>query len=103
MATTKLKGTSKKIKELKGIKPEKITNEQLVSVQTTVNSLNRLQLEIGMFETKKHRILHEIASLNDELTRMQSEFEQEYGTFDIDIKDGTINYEKENGKVNKKN
>ena len=84
------------------LKPEKITNEQLVNVQTTVNSLNRMQLEIGMFETKKHRILHEIASLNDELTRMQSEFEKEYGTFDIDIKDGKINYPKENGKVNKK-
>ena len=28
MATSKIKGTSKKIKELKGIKPEKITDEQ---------------------------------------------------------------------------
>ena len=84
------------------LKPEKITEEQLTTVQSTINNLNRMQLEIGMFETKKHRILHEIASLNDELTRMQSEFEKEYGTFDIDIKDGKINYPKENGKVNKK-
>jgi len=29
MATTKTKGTTKKIKELKGEKPEKISNEQL--------------------------------------------------------------------------
>jgi predicted nucleic acid-binding Zn-ribbon protein len=94
--------TKNKKEDIIDLKPEKITNEQLVSVQTTVNSLNRLQLEIGMFETKKHRILHEIASLNDELTRMQSEFEKEYGTFDIDIKDGKINYPKENGEVNKK-
>ena len=93
---------TKKKEDIIDLKPEKITNEQLVNVQTTVNSLNRMQLEIGMFETKKHRILHEIASLNDELTRMQSEFEKEYGTFDIDIKDGKINYPKENGKVNKK-
>ena len=36
MATTKVKGTSKKIKELKGIediRPEKITDEQLEKVQ----------------------------------------------------------------------
>jgi len=26
--------------------------------------------------------------------------EKEYGTFDINIQDGTINYKKENGKVN---
>ena len=79
----------------------KITDKQLASVQTTVNSLNRMQLEIGMFETKKHRILHEIAALNDELTKLQTEFKNEYGTFDINIQDGTINY-KENGEVNKK-
>ena len=35
MATSKVKGTSKKIKELKGIKPEKVTDEQLKKVQTT--------------------------------------------------------------------
>tara|TARA_R100001163_G_C5045372_1_gene182732 strand:+ start:1172 stop:1480 length:309 start_codon:yes stop_codon:yes gene_type:complete len=101
MAISKVKGTSDKIKELTGKKPSKITDKQLASVQTTVNSLNRMQLEIGMFETKKHRILHEIAALNDELTKLQTEFKNEYGTFDINIQDGTINY-KENGEVNKK-
>ena len=41
MATTKTKGTNSKIKELKGAKPEKITDEQLKKVQNTVNNLNR--------------------------------------------------------------
>ena len=52
MATTKLKGTSKKIKELKGIKPEKITDEQLKKVQDTVNNINRTNLEIGSMEVR---------------------------------------------------
>ena len=77
MATSKVKGTSKKIKELKGIKPEKITDEQL----------------------KKHEMMHNIAGLRDELTLLQAEFEKDYGTFDINIQDGTINYPKENGKA----
>tara|TARA_R100000900_G_scaffold135928_1_gene113658 strand:- start:12 stop:323 length:312 start_codon:yes stop_codon:yes gene_type:complete len=101
MATTKLKGTSKKLKELKGIKPEKITNDQLEKVQDTVNNINRSQLEIGSMEVKKHELMHSIAGLRDELTLLQTEFEKEYGTFDININDGTINYEKENGEVNK--
>jgi len=101
MATTKLKGTSKKLKELKGIKPEKITDEQLEKVQDTVNNINRSQLEIGSMEVKKHELMHSIAGLRDELTLLQTEFEKEYGTFDININDGTINYEKENGEVNK--
>jgi len=99
MATTKLKGTSKKIKELKGIKPEKITDEQLAKVQNTVNSINRAQLEIGSMEVKKHELMHNIAGARDNLTVLQSEFEKEYGTFDINIQDGTINYP-EDGKAN---
>ena len=102
MATTKVKGTSKKIKELKGIKPEKITDEQLKKVQDTVNNMNRSQLEIGSMELRKHDLLHGIAGLRDELTVLQKEFEKDYGTFDVNIQDGTINYPKENGEVNKK-
>ena len=99
MATSKIKGTSKKIKELKGIKPEKITDEQLKKVQNTVNSINRAQLEIGSVEVKKHELMHNIAGLRDELTLLQTEFEKDYGTFDIDIQTGTINYPKENGQI----
>jgi len=89
------KNTSAKIKELKGIKPEKITDEQLKKVQDTVNSLNRSQLEIGSIELKKHEMMHQIAGLKDELTLLQGEFEKDYGTFDINIQDGVINYEKD--------
>jgi len=94
------KGTNAKIKELKGIKPEKITDEQLKKVQDTVNGINRGQLEIGMNEIKKHEMMHNIAGLRDSLAALQSEFEKDYGTFDINIQDGTINYP-ENGEVNK--
>ena len=101
MATTKLKGTSKKIKELKGIKPEKITDEQLKKVQDTVNSINRTQLELGSMEIKKHEMMHSIAALRESLASLQAEFEKDYGTFDINIQDGTINYP-ENGEADKK-
>ena len=99
MATTKTKGTNSKIKELKGIKPEKITDEQLAKVQDTVNSINRAQLEIGSMEVKKHEIMHSVSALRDQLTVLQTEFEKDYGTFDINIQDGTINYPKENGQA----
>jgi len=95
------KGTNAKIKELKGIKPEKITDEQLKKVQDTVNSINRAQLEIGSVELKKHEMMHQIAGLRDELTLLQTEFDKEYGTFDINIQDGTINYS-EDGEADKK-
>jgi len=93
------KGTNAKIKELKGTKPEKITDEQLKKVQDSVNNINRAQLEIGAMELKKHEMMHHIAGLRDALTLLQGEFEKGYGTFDINIQDGTINYP-ENGEVN---
>lgn len=96
------KGTNAKIKELKGVKPEKITDEQLKKVQKTVNNINRSQLDIGSMELKKHELMHQIAGLKDELILLQAEFEKDYGTFDIDIQTGVINYPKENGKADKK-
>jgi predicted nucleic acid-binding Zn-ribbon protein len=103
MAKTKGESsTTAKIKELTGTKPEKITDEQLNKVQTSVNNLNRLQLEIGSIEVKKHELMHQIAGLRDELTILQGEFEKEYGTFDINIQDGVINYPPENGEADKK-
>ena len=99
MAKTKTK--KEKVIDLKP-KAEKITAEQLKKVQDTVNNLNRAQLEIGSMEVKKHEMMHQVAGLRDGLTVLQSEFEKEYGTFDINIQDGTINYPKENGEINKK-
>jgi len=95
------KGTNAKIKELKGIKPEKITDEQLVKVQEVINKMNRTQLEVGSMELKKHELLHGIAGLRETLQVLQKEFEKEYGTFDVDIQNGTINYP-ENGEADKK-
>ena len=100
MATTKLKGTSKKIKELKGVKPEKITDEQLEKVQTIINDINKSQIEIGQMETKKHAIMHHISSLQEAVGEIRVEFEKDYGTADVNIQDGVINYPEENGEVN---
>ena len=92
--------TKEKIVDLKA-KPEKITDEQLTKVQDTVSGINRAQLEIGNIEVRKHEMMHQAAGLRDSLTLLQSEFEKEYGTFDVDIQTGAINY-KENGEADKK-
>tara|TARA_R100001443_G_C3227721_1_gene147581 strand:+ start:251 stop:535 length:285 start_codon:yes stop_codon:yes gene_type:complete len=84
------------------LKPEKVTEEQLKKVQDTVNNINRVQIELGSMEIRKHDLLHNIAGLRDELKVIQQEFEKDYGTYDININDGLINYPKENGEVNKK-
>jgi len=93
--------TKEKIVDLKP-KAEKITKEQLEKVQKVINGINRGQLELGSMALKKHEMMHGIAGLKDELTKLQAEFQDEYGTVDINIQDGTINYTEENGEADKK-
>ena len=95
--------TKTKKEEIVDLKPkaEKITDEQLKRVQETVNNINKFQIELGMLETKKHSTLHHVASMQEKLTVMQDEFVKEYGTADINIQDGTINYKDE--QTDKKN
>ena len=111
MAKTK-KAKKDKIVDLKP-KPEKISEEHLGKVQNTINSINQHQMELGVMETRKHNILHNLAGIQDQLTVLQEEFQKDYGTIDINIQDGTINYpppetginpiefSKENGETNK--
>ena len=84
------KNTTKKVE-----KPSKITNEELNQVQSVINDVNRAQLEIGSFESKKHNLLHHTAQLQEKLGALQVEFEKTYGTADINIQDGTINHNKD--------
>ena len=91
---TKTKTKKEKIVDLKP-KAEKITEDQLKKVQETINNINRLQMELGMLETRKHSMLHSILGIQEKLASMQADFEKEYGTSDINIQDGTINYKDE--------
>ena len=82
------------------LKPTSITDEQLKNVQTTVNGINRAQMEIGKLESQKHQMLHQIVSIQEELGKLQAELEKEYGTVDINIQTGEINYDVEADKKN---
>jgi hypothetical protein len=92
MATTKTKGTSKKIKELKGIKPEKVKDEELKKIQGVIGKINNLYVELGRLEALKHNNLHTLAGIQDELMVVQNDLNKEYGTDDINIQTGEINY-----------
>ena len=85
----------KKEEKVVDLKPQKITDEQLKKVQDTVNNINRGQLELGVMETRKHMLLHNVAAIQEQLTVMQDEFQEQYGTFDVNIQDGTINYKED--------
>ena len=76
-------------------KAEKITDDQLKMLQSSVSIINQTQMEIGRLETQKHNMLHNLAQSQKALIDMQDKFKEQYGTFDINITDGIINYNNE--------
>ena len=81
-------------------RPEKVTEEQLTKIQSAVDRINQAQMNIGQLEVRKHQALHFIAGVNDELNLVQNELQAQYGTFDVNIQDGAINYPN-NGETDK--
>ena len=90
-----------KKEELVDLKPEKVTASQLEKIQKTVSDINRAQMEVGRLETTKHNIMHQIVVMQNELKQIQDELEKDYGTVNINIEDGTIQYPKD-GETDKK-
>jgi hypothetical protein len=85
----------KKKEEVVDLKPEKISEEQLQEMQQLVSAINKLQFDIGQMEAQKHNALHALFQGNEKLGEMQAKFIEEYGTNDINIQTGIINYKKD--------
>ena len=85
----------KKKNKVVDLKPEKISEEQLKELQQVVSAINKLQFDIGTMEVQKHNALHAIFQGNDKLNEMQGVLTEQYGTNDINIQDGTVNYKED--------
>ena len=67
----------------------KITDEQLKTIQEQQQQLNNIIHEIGLLESNKHSLLHQIAEVNKDVEEFKSELEKEYGAVNINLEDGT--------------
>ena len=76
-------------------KVEKISEEHLEQLQKIVNTINGIQFNIGKVETQKHNLLHELSTLQQDVTDVRDLLKKEYGCEDVNVVDGTINWPKE--------
>ena len=85
-----------KIKELKVKKQvEKIHEKHLTQLQKIVNTINAIQFNIGKMEVQKQTALDAMKDQQRGITEMQDLLLREYGSFDVNIDDGTINWPQE--------
>ena len=66
----------------------KITEEQLKKVNEGQEKLMGLVNQIGVLESQKHGLLHQVADVNKEVEEFKAELEKEYGPVNIDLKTG---------------
>ena len=85
----------KKKEKVVDLKPEKISAEDLQELQNVVSAINKLQFDVGQMEVQKHNALHALSQGNQKLSQMQAEYTERYGTSDINIQDGIINYKED--------
>lgn len=67
----------------------KIKEKELKTIQEQQTKLNELVHNIGLLESQKHGLLHEIAKANKDIEEYKSVLEKEYGAININVEDGT--------------
>lgn len=65
-----------------------ITDEQLKSISKGQKELMTLVNQIGVLESQKHSLLHQVADANKVVEDLKAELEGEYGAIDIDLATG---------------
>tara|TARA_R110002020_G_scaffold9624_4_gene37831 strand:+ start:818 stop:1123 length:306 start_codon:yes stop_codon:yes gene_type:complete len=73
---------------------EKISEEHLKELQNLVNGINGTQFNIGKIEAQKHELLHNLSVIQNRVQLMQDTLTKEYGSYDVSLEDGTINWPK---------
>lgn len=68
---------------------KKITAEQLEKLVKIQRELNAILANIGVLESQKHSLLHQLADFNKESEEFKSELQAEYGIININLEDGS--------------
>jgi tyrosine-protein phosphatase YwqE len=85
----------RKTAKVKDLRPSKINDEQLAKLQGVVSAINESHANLGRLEVQKHQILHQAEQMQAAIKELQQSLEEEYGTCNIAIQDGTIKYEED--------
>jgi hypothetical protein len=67
----------------------KITKEELEKVVGQQKKINEILTNIGVLETQKHSLLHNISTINKDMEEMKEDLEGKYGSININLEDGT--------------
>jgi len=67
-----------------------ITEEQLSTIKDQQQALSEVVHNIGLLESRKHALLHDLATINVDIEKTKKELEEQYGAINIDLETGTF-------------
>ncbi len=76
-------------------KAEKVTKEEFRNLQAVVDQNNNITFRLGQLEIEKHELVHRHADVRRRIIESQKELVEKYGTANVDLETGVINYPKE--------
>ena len=82
----------RKTPKVKDLRPEKLNEEQIKQVQQVISLSNKIKLELGNISVRQHTLLHEMDTVNKQISEINQNLEKEYGSIDVDISTGEIKY-----------
>lgn len=81
---------------MKVVKEKEVKNyikaEQLEKIRGQQKDLNSLLTNIGLLESQKHGLLHQIADTNRSVEEFKVELQKEYGDININVEDGSYSF-----------
>jgi hypothetical protein len=80
----------------------KITDEELKSIQEKVNSINQVQMQVGGLEVQKTTAIEILKGFQQEMQVIQADLEKKYGKVSVNLTDGTIKEIPEEDETDKK-
>jgi glycerate kinase len=78
----------------------KIKKEQLDEIVELQNKLNGIISNIGILETQKHALLHDVSEVNKNIEEFKAKLEKEYGAISVDLKTGEYTEVQKDGDSN---
>ena len=77
-------------------KAEKISEQELSKLQATIGTIDKLTIDVGRMEVQKYGLMKAMENMQQNVETIRKEFNDKYGTDNVNIQDGTINYLPEN-------
>jgi predicted nucleic acid-binding Zn-ribbon protein len=77
-------------------KVNKLETEEFDKIIDFQKKIRTMLQNMGVLESQKHAILHDLAGVNEDQEKLKKELEEKYGAININLEDGSYEAVKDN-------